>query len=60
VELHVRPGEPVRAGQSVMTLHTDEEARFARAYEALEGGWAIGPVDDPSSRFPLVLDRVAA
>ncbi len=43
VELHHKPGATVRGGEPLMTLHTDEPERFARALEALEGGFTIAP-----------------
>ncbi|GAA2001060.1 thymidine phosphorylase [Brevibacterium samyangense] len=43
VELHAKPGEAVRAGQPLLTLHSDDEARFARAREALDGAVGIEP-----------------
>jgi thymidine phosphorylase len=60
VEWHVRPGEPVQAGAPVLTLHTDEPARFDRAREALSDGWAVGLAESgaASSAAPLVLDRI--
>jgi len=42
VVLHAKPGEPVRQGQPLLTLHTDTPDRFARAKQALEGAWTIG------------------
>lgn len=56
VEIHAKPGEPVRAGQPLLTLHTDTPERFARAREALEGGWAIG--DTAPEPTALVIDRI--
>ncbi|WP_369371454.1 thymidine phosphorylase [Promicromonospora sp. Populi] len=41
IEIHVKPGERVAAGDPVMTLHTDTPERFERAREALDGGWAV-------------------
>jgi thymidine phosphorylase len=57
VEWHARPGDTVAEGQPLLTLHTDEPERFARALEALDGGYDVG---DPSSYTPspLVIDRV--
>ncbi len=58
IELHAKPGEAVRRGQPVLTLHTDTPERFERAVEALEGAWEVA---DPSTVVavpPLVLDRV--
>jgi thymidine phosphorylase len=43
IEIHVKPGEQVSAGQPLFTLHTDTPERFARAQEALKGGWTVGP-----------------
>ena len=41
VTMHAKPGDPVRAGQSLLTLHTATPERFARAREALAGGLVI-------------------
>ncbi|WP_036970670.1 thymidine phosphorylase, partial [Promicromonospora kroppenstedtii] len=41
IEIHVKPGEQVTAGQPLMTLHTDTPERFARARAALDGGWSV-------------------
>jgi thymidine phosphorylase len=43
IEIHVKPGETVAAGQPLFTLHTDTPERFARAREALQGGWTVEP-----------------
>ncbi|SKB08287.1 thymidine phosphorylase [Aeromicrobium choanae] len=56
VELHAKPGDTVRAGQPLLTLHTDTPERFGRAHEALEGAWAIG--DTAPQPSPIVLDRI--
>ena len=56
VEIHARPGEKVTAGQPLLTLHTDEPARFDRAKAALEGGFDIA--DSAPEPTPLVLARV--
>ncbi|WP_435199814.1 thymidine phosphorylase [Janibacter sp. GS2] len=58
VELHARPGDPVRRGDPLMTLHTDTPERFARAREALEGGVRISAAAPPTR--PVVLDRITA
>ena len=57
IELHVKPGDYITAGSPLMTLHTDEPARFERALEILEGAVTIvegGTVN----RLPLVLERI--
>ncbi|MEV0380074.1 thymidine phosphorylase [Nonomuraea sp. NPDC050643] len=58
VMLHAKPGDLVRAGQPLMTLHADETWRFERALEALEGGYAVGAAAE--EHLPLVIDRVTA
>ncbi|WP_277209044.1 thymidine phosphorylase [Isoptericola croceus] len=58
VEIHVRPGEQVVAGQPVMTLHSDTPERFDRARAALDGGWRVAPSGTPVARRPIVLDRI--
>ena len=59
VELHAKPGDYIKQGAPIMTLFTDEPARFERALEVLEGAVIIvegGTVD----RLPLVLERIEA
>ena len=59
VELHAKPGDYVKQGSPIMTLFTDEPARFERALEVLAGAVIIvegGIVD----RLPLVLERIEA
>jgi len=59
VELHAKPGDYVKQGAPIMTLFTDEPARFERALEVLTGAVIIvegGIVD----RMPLVLERIEA
>src|SRR3954463_4567363 len=55
---HARPGDAVREGDPLFTLHSDDPDRFDRALEALEGGY---DVSDGSSYppAPLVIDRIA-
>src|SRR6266700_2408364 len=56
VVLLAKPGDRVQAGQPLLELHADEPERFARAVEALDGGYDIGAA--PPSR-PLVIERIA-
>ena len=56
VEIHARPGEVIRAGEALFTLHTDEPARFSRGREALAGGYAIG--SSAPAEQDLILARV--
>jgi thymidine phosphorylase len=57
VVMHAKPGMQVRAGQPLITLHTDTPERFARACEALEGAYTIG--DSAPDDRQLILDRIA-
>ncbi len=59
IVLHAGPGDPVRAGQPLMTLHADEPSRFERALAALEGAYTVGEEPD-RDLLPLVIDRVTA
>lgn len=59
VELHAKPGDLVRAGQPLLTLHTDTPERFAAAQRALAGGIGIAPSGTTVTPSPLVLGRVA-
>jgi thymidine phosphorylase len=60
VEIHAKPGAQVRAGEPLMTLHTDEPARFDRALAALEGGYQIAPAGARPDLLPLVVERITA
>ncbi len=56
IDLHVKPGDEVRVGQPLFTLHTDEPARFERALEALEGAYSIA--DAAVDTGPLIAGRI--
>ncbi|MBF0939619.1 MAG: thymidine phosphorylase, partial [Schaalia georgiae] len=56
IELHAKPGQRVRKGQPLLTLHTDDEWRIPRALESLEGGIGIG--DSAPEERGVVLERV--
>jgi thymidine phosphorylase len=60
VELHAKPGDVVRLGQPLMTLHSDEEGRFARAIDALAEGVDISPAEQEFATSALVIDTVGA
>ncbi|NUU15915.1 thymidine phosphorylase [Cellulomonas humilata] len=60
VELHAKPGDVVRAGQPLMTLHTDTPERFARAREALDGAVVVAPAGTAVAARSLVIDRIDA
>ena len=46
-----------RAGQPLLTLHTDTPEGFAYALEALEGAYETGP-SESFTATPLILDRI--
>ncbi|MDR0488605.1 MAG: thymidine phosphorylase [Propionibacteriaceae bacterium] len=58
IQLHAKPGDSVRRGQSLMTLHSDTPEAFQRAKEVLEGAWTID--DNPPEPSSVVIDRVAS
>ena len=58
IEIHAKPGDLVTKDQTILTLHTDEVARFERAIDALAGGFSIGGKDDEVKRLPLVIERI--
>ena len=57
VVMHAKPGDVVRTGEPLLTLHADEPERFERALDALEGGYEVGGTLD---QLPLVIDRIAS
>jgi thymidine phosphorylase len=60
VEIHVKPGERVVAGGALLTLHTDDPDRIARAEAALADAFDIAEQDGPGSAArDVVLDRIA-
>lgn len=58
IEILVRPGQTVQAGQPLLRLHTDTPERFERAQAALAGGWTI-TADGPAAATSLVIERIA-
>jgi thymidine phosphorylase len=54
---HARPGDEVRAGEPLFTLHTDDPERFDRALAALDGGYDVGDAASYAAQ-PLVIDRI--
>lgn len=58
VVMHAKPGDTVRKGEPLLTLHTDTPEKFGRALEALEG--AIDVTDGAGYiATPVVLDRIS-
>jgi thymidine phosphorylase len=55
ITLHAQLGQKVEAGAPLMTLHTDEPARFVRALEALDGSFKI---ESSAAERKIVLERI--
>jgi len=58
IEMHAKPGAVLRAGDALMTLHTDTPERFDRAIDALEGAYFIAPEGSRPDLLPLVIERI--
>ncbi|CAN5548338.1 thymidine phosphorylase [soil metagenome] len=56
IDLRVKPGDAVKKGDVLFTMHTNEPARFERALEALEGAYSI--VDTAPALAPLIAGRI--
>ena len=56
IEIHAKPGDQVKAGRPLFTLHTDDEWRIPRALEALDGGVVIS--ETALAPRHIILDRV--
>lgn len=55
IEIHAKPGDSVKKGEPLFTLHTDKSELFARAQESLIGAVEY---DSDYQRLPLVLERI--
>jgi thymidine phosphorylase len=56
ITLHAKPGDTVREGEPLLTLHADSADRFGRALESLDGAYEIG---GELTASPLIIDRIA-
>src|SRR5688500_13509272 len=59
VEIHAKPGASVRAGERLLTLHTDTPERFERAVQALDGAFFVAPEGSRPDLLPLVIETVS-
>ncbi|MBW8173727.1 thymidine phosphorylase [Ornithinimicrobium sp. Arc0846-15] len=59
VVMHAKPGDEVKAGGPLLTLHSDDEERFARATDILDGAWAIADSKESVPKPELIHDRVS-
>ena len=58
IEIHAKPGEQIKAGDPLFTLHTDESPRFERALEVLPGAVRISSTGEKVERLPLILEKI--
>ena len=59
IEIHAKPGDVIKAGSPLYTLHTDVAATFARALESLENSVEIGELPAGGiDRLPLIIERI--
>ena len=56
IELHAQQGDSVTAGQPLLTMYTDDEERFERSLEVLDGGYTIAA--SQSVERKIVLDKI--
>lgn len=57
LRIHRKPGEPVAAGDALLTLYTDTPHRLAGAASELDGAWNVGDQAPPPR--PLIIDRIS-
>ncbi|MSO63811.1 MAG: thymidine phosphorylase [Actinobacteria bacterium] len=60
IEIHAKPGDNVKKGAPLFTLHTDTPAAFARAQESLIDSVRIGDLaaGEKIDRLPLIIERI--
>ena len=60
IEIHAKPGDIVKQGTPLFTLHTDTPGAFARAQESLINSVIIGdlPLSGKVDRLPLIIERI--
>ena len=60
IEIHAKPGDNVKNGAPLFTLHTDTPAAFARAQESLVDSVTIGDLaaGEKIDRLPLIIERI--
>lgn len=58
IEIHAKPGDQIKEGDLLFTLHTDEADRFDRAKEALVSAVSISASEESVKRLPLIITRI--
>lgn len=56
INLHAKPGDYIHEGAPLFTLMTDDDTRFERAFEALEGAYSIG--DKAPEKEALIAEHI--
>ncbi|TQM28596.1 thymidine phosphorylase [Nocardia bhagyanarayanae] len=59
IEMHAKPGDPVVAGQPLLTLHTDTPDAIPGAVAALADSMTIGVIA-PTGDASLILERIGS
>ncbi|MBV7364160.1 thymidine phosphorylase [Actinomycetaceae bacterium TAE3-ERU4] len=57
IELHAKPGERIIAGAPLLTLHAEDESKFDRALESLQGAVEIESTK-PELAQSVILERI--
>lgn len=64
IEIHAKPGETIKAGQPLYTLHTQTPERFSRSLEVLENSVKIVAEDSIEAQTyqpePLIYQKITA
>lgn len=55
IEIHAKPGDQIKVGEPLFTLHTDKSELFERAQEVISDAVEF---DSVYQRLPLVLERI--
>jgi thymidine phosphorylase len=60
IEIHAKPGDTIKSGAPLFTLHTDTPAAFVRAQESLVDSVRIGDLaaGEKIDRLPLIIERI--
>jgi pyrimidine-nucleoside phosphorylase len=58
VVTHKKVGDPVEAGEPLLTIHANDEQKLAEARQRLETAYTVGP--EPVDPLPLFYDRITA
>jgi thymidine phosphorylase len=58
--LHKKPGDSVRTGEPLLTMFTDQDARFELAEQALaQAPITIGAQSEIMTQLPLIIERIS-